>query len=222
MGTRTIVLLVLCCWWTPPASCAEASISLASNNYRSMAFDHYEERCVDGVFDEFAAEAGWEALLDLGYKPTRIYTLSIYLREDCLGVPFSEAILAVERQQAEVGFRAKLRRMSKGDLYAARIGYGVGGGVCLGVGFALLGAVGITAAMNDTFDREFGSYANSWSPYTIVGMIISGTAGLIMIPIGAGLLGKATAASREFDRREYGARVSVAPWPGGLAISIEW
>ena len=187
-----------------------------------MAFDLYQERCVDGEFDVRSAEAGWEALVDLGYLPTRIYTLAIYLREDCLGVAFSEAITAVDRQQQEVGFRAKLKRMSKGDLYATRIGNGVGGGVCLGVGFALLGAVGITAAMNDAFDREFGSYSNSWSPYTIAGMIISGSAGLIMIPVGAGLLGRATAASREFDQREQGARMSVAPWPGGVAIAIEW
>ena len=227
-----VTLTCLALWTTMPARADD----------RAAAIERYIELCGVEEDDHWRVDWEWKWLHDDGYTAGRIYRLSSNFSL-CEADSFRSAILIADgRDPAKVGalppppanpsattyaasgtgHHAQLRQLSKGDLYAARIGYGVGGGVCLGVGFALLGAVGITAAMNDTFDREFGSYSNSWSPYTIAGMIISGTAGLIMIPIGAGLLGKATAASREFDRREYGARVSVAPWPGGLTIAVRW
>lgn len=122
---------------------------------------------------------------------------------------------------AQTTFRDKLTRMPKSDLYAARIGYGVGGGVCLGSGLALLGAVGITAAMNDKFGQEFGVYGNAWNDRTIVGMAISGGSGVVLIVVSIGLLSRATMASREFERRGYGA-VRVVVVPGGVGVAGRW
>ena len=203
-----LVVTALCCWWTGPAFSADTddSGSDATDYYRSAAFDLYQTRCVVDEFDELAAKAGWDTLtIGLGYKPPRIYSLAASMREDCRGATFSEAIRLADRQAKG--------RSELAELAVARIEYGAKGGVCLGAGFTLLFVAGGTAARNSN---------SVWPPHLIVGIGVLGAGVLVMIPVGVGLLGRAAASDREFDRRKREAHFSIAPWPGGVTVRVAW
>lgn len=209
--------------------------------YPSAAIDLFIEKCAAAGATEEQVRAEWTDLHDEGRMAHRIYTLVTLIPEPCLVGSLREAVLAIEKRQRTDDWEAattpqesapepivyrpmtyskRLTKMPKYELYATRIGHGVGGGVCMGVGLALMGAAGASAAVTQELKNAFGSYSPGWTPYRTAAVVILGAAGVIMVPIATVLLFRASLASWEFDRREASAVLQIGP--GRVTAVIRW